>query len=222
MRRHGMGLLIHLQDVEPGAEGAARAGMEEYLERRMEAPGVWGAACYEAVKGSPRFLVLVEAESVHAFYTEPFLALAAEPGPKEAEARRARAAEVRLVCAQLYPGLPPSGPSCPTVEAAGLAPVVQLGRIHVPPERMEHFHGWYAQDRAPRMEALPGMRRFRRYAVVEGEPVMVVFYEMDGEAVQGQPGWKEAGATEWSAQVRGYYRQAPGSPGVYRRLGKAR
>ena len=222
MRRHGMGFLIHLQDVAPGHEDAARAGMEEYIESRMKAPGVWGAACYEAVKGAPRFLTLIEAESAHVFYTGPFQALAAEPGPREAEAKERRTAEVRLVCTQLYPGLPAPGPSCPTVEVAGLAPVVQIGRIYVPADKLADFNGWYAQDRAPRMERLPGMRRFRRYAVVEGEPVMVVFYEMESEAVQEQAGWKEASSTPWSGRVRSYYRQAPGSPGVYRRLGQSR
>ena len=222
MRRHGMGFLIHLQDVVPGHEDAARAGMEEHIARRMEVPGVWGAACYEAIKGAPRFLTLIEAESVHVFYSEPFQALAAEPGPLEAEAKERQTAEVRLVCAQLYPGLPATTPSCPTVEVTGLAPVVQLGRIYVPADKLADFNGWYAQDRAPRMERLPGMRRFRRYAVVEGEPVMVVFYEMDNQSVQEQDGWKEAGASPWSARVRSYYRQAPGSPGVYRRLGQAR
>ena len=222
VRRHGMGLLIHLQDVEPGGEDAARAAMEEYIGRRMEVPGVWGVASYEAIKGSPRFLTLLEAESVHVFYSEPFLALAAGPGGHEAEAARRRTAEVRLVCAQLYPGLPAPSPACPTVDVAGLAPVVQVGRIHVPPDKLEDFNGWYAQDRAPRMERLPGMRRFRRYAPVEGEPVMVVFYEMENEAVQEQAGWKEASSTPWSGRVRGYYRQAPGSPGVYRRLGGPR
>lgn len=222
MRRHGMGLLVHLQDVEPGREDAARAGMEEYLDRRMKVPGVWGAASYEALRGAPRLLALIEAESVHVFYSEPFLALASDPSPGEAEAKRGRTAEVRLVCAQLYPGLPAPSPSCPTVDVAGLAPVVQIGRIHVPADKLDDFNGWYAQDRAPRMERLPGMRRFRRYAVVEGEPVMVVFYEMESEAVQEQAGWKEASSTPWSGRVRSYYRQAPGSPGVYRRLGKPR
>ena len=91
-----------------------------------------------------------------------------------------------------------------------------------PEDKIEDFNGWYAQDRGPLCEQVPGVRRIRRYAPVEGDSVMIVLYEMDDESVRETPEWKEMNASEWTARVRSYYKQASGSPGVYRRRGDAR
>ncbi len=223
MRGHGMGLCIEMADYAPGCEEEVRAWLDgDHVARMLEAPGMRGAACYEAVRGEPRFLNLYEAESVHVFYGEPFLSLAAASRERNREMEAKRTASVRLLCAQVYPALAPEPPFLPTAEAAGLAPAVQLGRIFVPPENVPDFHAWYAQERAPDIEKVPGVRRIRRFLPVEGDPLMIVLYEMEDESVPGGPAWKEATATPWSGRVRSYYRQEPGSPGVYRRRGLAR
>lgn len=220
MRTHGMGLLAELFDFGEGAEEEARAWLDgTRLARMLEVPGARGGAGYEAVDGAPRFLNLVEADSVHVFYGAEFAALEDSAGARPPRPPKER---VRLVCAQIYPGLPAAPPDFPTVDAAGLAPVVQFGRIRAPEERLADFNGWYARDRVPLCGEVPGVRRVRRYVPVEGERLMVVLYEMEEEAVRETPGWRRMNASEWTARVRGYYRQAPGSPGLYRRRGYAR
>ncbi len=222
MRSHGMGLLVEMMDFHPGNEGAVRAWFDEdHLGRRLSVPGICGGATYEAIKGTPRFLNLYEAESVQDFYGEEFQEIIASPSERDSEMKQAIAREVHLVCAQIYPGLPPSPPACPTVEVSGLSPVIQIGRIFVPPDKTRDFNGWYAQDRAPRVEKIPGVRRIRRYVPVEGEQVMVVLYELEDESAFEHEAWKEMAATSWTDRVRGYYRQADGSPGRYRRRGYA-
>lgn len=222
MRSHGLGLLIEMMDFNSGDEEAVRAWIDEdHLKKRLSAPGICGAATYEAITGTPRYLNLYEADNVQYFYGEEFQEVLASHSERDGEMKNSIVKEVRLVCSQIYPGLPPSSPACPTVDVAGLAPVIQLGRIFVPPEKIGDFNGWYAQDRAPRTERIPGVRRIRRYAPIEGDPVMVVLYELDDETPFDSPEWKEMAATSWTSRVRGYYRQADGSPGKYRRRGYA-
>ena len=103
---------------------------------------------------------------------------------------------IRLVCAQVYPGLPARPPDFPSVDAAGLAPVVQFGRINVPQERLADFNGWYSRDRGPLCEKVPGVRRMRRYSPVEGERLMIVLYEMEDESVRETPEWKRMNASD--------------------------
>ncbi len=220
MRTHGMGLLAELFEFEEGAEDDAREWLDAVrLSRMLDVAGTTGGAGYEALEGAPRFLNLVEARSVHVFYGAEFCALMESADMRFSPPPPQR---IRLVCAQVYPGLPAFSRHFPTVEAAGLAPLVQFGRIHVPEERLADFNGWYAQDRAPLSEEVPGLRRIRRYSPVEGERLMVVLYEMEDASVRETPEWREMNASEWTGRVRSYYRQAPGSPGVYRRRGYPR
>jgi len=220
VRTHGMGLLAELFDFAEGEEAEASAWLNEVrLSRMLEVPGVSGGASYEVIDGAPRFLNLVEAENVHVYYGEEFASLmdSAEMGSSVAPT-----IHIRLVSAQVYPGLPGRPPDFPSVEAAGLGPVIQFGRINVPQDRLADFNGWYSRDRGPLCEKVPGVRRMRRYSPVEGERLMIVLYEMEDESVRETPEWKHMNASEWTSRVRSYYRQEPGSPGVYRRMGYAR
>ncbi len=220
VRTHGMGLLAELFDFAEGESEQALAWIDKVrLSRILEIPGVGGAASYEAIDGTPRFLSLVEAQNVHVFYGEEFSSLMESD---EMRLPMVPETHIRLVSAQVYPGLPARPPDFPSVDAAGLAPIVQFGRINVPQERLADFNGWYSQDRGPLCEKVPGMKRMRRYSPVEGKRLMLVLYEMEDESVRETPEWKHMNASEWTARVRSYYRQEPGSPGVYRRRGYAR
>ena len=215
-----MGLLAEMFDFAEGGEVEARAWLDEVrLSRMLEASGVNGGASYEVIDGAPRYLNLLEAENVHVFYGEEFASL------MDADDMRfpvAPKAHIRLVCAQVYPGLPARQPDFPSVDAAGLGPVIQFGRINVPEENLGDFNGWYSCDRGPLCEKVPGVRRMRRYNTVEGPRLMIVLYEMENESVRETPEWKHMNASEWTARVRSYYQQEPGSPGVYKRRGYAR
>lgn len=215
-----MGLLAELFDFAEGEVAEARAWIDEVrLSRMLEASGMNGGASYEVVDDGPRFLNLIEAENIHVFYGEEFASL------MDSDDMRfpvAPTTHIRLVCAQVYPGLPARQPDFPSVDAAGLGPVIQFGRINVPEENLGDFNGWYSCDRGPLCEKVPGVRRMRRYNTVEGPRLMIVLYEMEDESVRETPEWKHMNASEWTARVRSYYQQEPGSPGVYKRRGYAR
>ena len=220
VRTHGMGLLAELFDFTDGEEDEAREWLDKVrLSRMLEVPGVCGGASYEVMDGTPRFLNLLEANDIHVFYDEEFTSLM-----DSAEMRFSKPPQthIHLVCAQVYPGLPARPPDLPSVDAAGLAPVVQFGRINVPEEKLADFNGWYSCDRGPLCEKVPGVRRMRRFNTVEGPRLMIVLYEMEDESVRETSEWKHMNASEWTARVRSYYRQEPGSPGVYKRRGYAR
>ena len=215
-----MGLLAEMFDFAEGEEVEARAWLDEVrLSRMLETSGVNGGASYEVIDGAPRCLNLLEAENVHVFYGEEFASLMDSDDMRFPVAPKAH---IRLVCAQVYPGLPARQPDFPSVDAAGLGPVIQFGRINVPEENLGDFNGWYSCDRGPLCEKVPGVRRMRRYNTVEGPRLMIVLYEMENESVRETPEWKHMNASEWTARVRSYYQQEPGSPGVYKRRGYAR
>ena len=220
VRTHGMGLLAELFDFTEGEEGEAHAWLDEVrLSRMLEVPGMKGGASYEVIGGAPRFLNLIEANNIHVFYGEEFTTLM---NSEEMRFPKTPGTHIRLVCAQVYPGLPAKQPNFPSVEVAGLAPIIQFGRINVPEENLGDFNGWYSCDRGPLCEEVPGVRRMRRYNTVEGPRLMIVLYEMEDESVRETSEWKHMNASEWTARVRSYYRQEPGSPGVYKRRGYAR
>ncbi len=220
VRTHGMGLLAELFDFTVGEEAEAHAWLDEVrLSRMLEVPGMNGGASYEVIGGAPRFLNLIEANNIHVFYGEEFTSLM---DSAEMNFSIAPTNHIRLACAQVYPGLPARQPDIPSVDVAGLAPIVQFGRINVPEDNLGDFNGWYSCDRGPLCEKVPGVRRMRRYNTVEGARLMIVLYEMENESVRETSEWKHMNASGWTARVRSYYRQEPGSPGVYKRRGYAR
>lgn len=221
MRQHGMGLFIELLDFEPGCEEGVRVWLDdEHMRRTLLIPGVCGGASYEAIHGGPRFVNLYEGESAQSFYTQAFLSRNGASSRREREVTMRRTVEMRLLCAQIYPPYPFSEPLCPTVEVAGLAPVILLARMSPPPERMADLHAWYTQDRVPRLEKVPGVVRVRRYVAVEGQPTLVALYEMEAEDVIEGSAWKRA-ISRRSRLVRDYFRQNPEAVSMYRRRGFA-
>ena len=216
----GSGLLIELADfVDCQPNDVFEYIRNELIPRRVTIPGVCQGAVYEALTGEPQYLQLYEAENVHVFFEPSFQKTLAQPPRPSPPLERAMANRLCLPCAQIYPG------PATTSKNAGApkpSPVVQLGRIHVPQEKLEDFNCWYAQDRAPLSEKIDGVNRFRRFIPVEGDRVMVVLYEFSGENVlRDSVQWKIAMDTQWSHKARGYFTQSNGSPGIYRLVGFA-
>ena len=177
VRTHGMGLLAELFDFTEGEEAEAHAWLDKVrLSRMLEVPGMNGGASYEVIGGAPRFLNLIEANNIHVFYGEEFTTLMNSEGMRFP---KTPGTHIRLVCAQVYPGLPARQPDFPSVDVAGLAPIIQFGRINVPEDNLGDFNGWYSCDRGPLCEKVPGVRRMRRYNTVEGARLMIVLYEME-------------------------------------------
>ncbi len=64
------------------------------------------------------------------------------------------------------------------------------------------FNSWYDEEHLPRLSAVPGVLRARRYEVVEGPQRYIGVYDLEDPAVVGSPAWLEAAETPWTRKAR--------------------
>ena len=107
-----------------------------------------------------------------------------------------------------------------TVAQSDMAPVLQIGRMAIPPADEDRFNQFYNTVYAPNYEKVPGCIRFRRYSAVRGEPKYAVVYEFEHENVSQSPEW-EAARRESGGLLGNTFplmRHASGSPGIYKKI----
>jgi hypothetical protein len=77
---------------------------------------------------------------------------------------------------------------------------------HVPPEREEEFNAWYDTEHLPRIAALPGFVRGRRYVCDGATPKYLAWYDAVDETVEAGPHLKEylADSTPWFTRIAGF------------------
>ena len=104
----------------------------------------------------------------------------------------------------------------PIIAGAPMAPVLQIGRMDVPPAVDREFNTWYNTIYVPNYEKVPGVIRGRRYRAVEGSPTYLTLYEFEHPKVSESPAWMaQRDASPVNEQMRTHMKHAPGSPGVY-------
>jgi hypothetical protein len=97
-----------------------------------------------------------------------------------------------------------------------MAPVLQIGRMDVPPAADREFNDWYNTIYVPNYEKVPGVIRGRRYRAVEGTPTYLTLYEFEHPKVSESPAWMaQRDASPVNEQMRKNMKHAAGSPGVY-------
>jgi hypothetical protein len=102
------------------------------------------------------------------------------------------------------------------IAGAPMAPVLQIGRMSVPPAVDSDFNTWYNTVYVPNYETVPGVIRGRRYRAVEGTPTYLTLYEFEHPKVSESPAWMaQRDASPVNAKMRANMTHAPGSPGVY-------
>lgn len=235
------GLLGIWYDLDPADERDYLDWLHrEHLPREVKETGILWAAHYEAIPVGERFekhvlanipsvakqagpggfvprryLLLLGAPTYETFYTEAYL----EREAKRTEAERAMFARRKDPVRSLYAEV--SRHEGPAARSRRLdlvpAPVLQVGRIDVPPEKEEHFSAWYAQDRFPSFTRLPGAVAARRHLAVEGPSKWLIFYEFESAEAR-ERGFLPVEESERPRTIHPYVLQAPGSPGVYRRV----
>jgi len=102
----------------------------------------------------------------------------------------------------------------------GMAPVLQIGRMSVPPEVEAEWTSWYNGEYIPGYRKVPGVIYARRYRVQEGASRYTTVYEFTGTAVPESEEWKEQNlhSSPRSPRMRQAMTHAAGSPGVYTRI----
>jgi hypothetical protein len=213
-KKKGTGLLMVWTDVPSDKEKEFnRWYIEVHLAERLAIPGVLSAARYEAVKGSPKHLAYYELESPAVLQSEAYKRVAANPSEwtKRTGPQAVATAFIRNVYTMIHPQQLP-----PTVEQAGMAPALQIGRMDVPREIDAEFNTWYNTIYVPNYEKVPGVIRGRRYRALEGTPTYLTLYEFEHPKVSESREWDaQRNAVAASERMRQNMKHAQGSPGVY-------
>jgi hypothetical protein len=191
--------------------------------------GVLAVGRYAGISGGPAFIEVHE--------------LASDDGAVVAASQRLLGPTLRALerlGATIWPGgtaVEPGGPRPATDSPAGvygqifppgideraavhgLPPVLQIGRIDIPPEHEEEFNEWYNTDYLIGNMSVIGVYSARRYLNRVSGPRYLTIYELAHGEVSRQPAWDRARAQSiWRRRIERLWTHAPGSPGIYRRL----
>ena len=217
--KKGDGLLLVYSDVAPEhLEEYNRWYNEEHIPERLSIPGVLDAARYEATQGGPRYLAVYELSTPQAWHSEAWQKWLREPTPWS---RRMSPGVIGTqYIRNLYRRVHPQDVPTETA-AAGMSPVLLVGRMSVPEALDAKFNEAYNHERLPLCLGIPGYIRARRWEAVMGAPRYATVHEMESLTVpesQGWENWRTAITPVWSAEVRPHMTHDPGSPGIYRRI----
>ena len=88
--------------------------------------------------------------------------------------------------------------------AAGQARALFVSLTEIPAEHEAEFNRWYDEEHLPRISAVPGVLRARRFFDPVGKPRYVALYDLAGPQVRAHPAWQSAITTDWTARIRQY------------------
>ena len=217
--KKGKGLFMAWVDVPADKEeDFNRWYNEEHIDELLAIPGVLDAARYVAVSGSPKYLVCYELENAEVRDTPEYMVHLDHPTEwtKRVNLQGIATRMVSNNYRQIFP-LEVSKEA----SQSDMAPVLQIGRMSIPPEQEDEFNEFYNTIYAPNYEQVEGCRRFRRYALFKGDgPKYSVVYEFEHERVSQSQGWLDArqksggGLGDKFPQME----HAEGSPGIYKKI----
>ena len=217
--KKGKGLFMVWFDVPADkVDDISRWLNEEHLAEQLSIPGVLNAARYEAVSGSPKYLTCYELENPEVRDTAAYrfhLDNRTEWG-KRVNLGGTATRRVYNSYRQIFP-LEVSR----EIAQSDMAPVLQIGRMSIPPEQDDEFNEFYNTIYAPNYEQVEGCRRFRRYALHEGHgPKYSVVYEFEHEKVSQSQEWLAARRKSGGGLGDKFPRMVhdEGSPGIYKKI----
>ena len=218
MASKGRGLLMVFVDVSENlGEEFNRWYNEEHIPERLAIPGVLSAARYEALSGSPKHLACYELSEAEAWHSDAWQYHLTNPTEWSKRMSPGVIGEtyIRNLYQLIYPDDVPE-----ETARAGMAPVLLVGRMSIPPALEEQFNRAYNTERLPLCGRIPGYIRGRRFEAVMGEPKYITVHEMESAQVADSPewtAWRTAVTPVWSNTVRPQMDHVSGSPGIYAR-----
>ena len=217
--KKGKGLFMVWADVPVDKEeDFNRWYNEEHLDELLAIPGVLNAARYVAVSGSPKYLACYELENADVRDTPEYIFHADHP-TEWSKRVNLQGIATRMVSnnyRQIFP-LELSQ----EVTQSEMAPVLQIGRMSIPPEQEDEFNEFYNTIYAPNYEQVEGCRRFRRYSLYQGNgPKYSVVYEFEHERVSQSQEWLAARQKSGGALGDKFPRMKhdEGSAGIYKKI----
>ncbi len=217
--KKGKALLMVWVDVSADVdEEFNRWYNEEHIPELLAIPGVLDAARYVAVSGSPKYLACYELENPEVRDTPEYLAHVDHPTEWSVKVNL-RGIATRMI-ANNYRQIFPLEVSREVSQSA-MAPVLQMGRMSIPPDQEDEFNEFYNTIYAPNYERVEGCRRFRRYSVYKGNgPKYSVVYEFEHEMVSQSQEWLAARQKSGGGLGDKFPRlkHDEGSPGIYKKI----
>ena len=216
--KKGTGLSMVFADVTPEVEEEFNGWYnEEHAPDRVGVKGILSVARYQAIGNGPKYIAVMELETPDVVEQPHFLKLVGEnssPWTRKMTARDSGVKFNRIVCQQIHPTQVTED-----FAQSEMAPVLQIGRMDVPPEVEDEWNQWYNTMFIPDFEKAPGCIRGRRFRLVRGEPRYAVVYEFEHENVNRTPQWAAArDSRPESTAMRAHMTHAPGTPGAYRKI----
>jgi hypothetical protein len=129
------------------------------------------------LRGGPKYLAIYELEDHNVLRSSAYLdSLKYQPSAVRQKTGTSRIGRnfLRNVYRQIFPVH-----THPIVQTAGMAPVLQMGRIDVSSAVEEEFNAWYNTVYILGYLAVPGCMGARPYVAVEGQPKYLTLYEFE-------------------------------------------
>ena len=217
--RKGEGLFMVWVDVPVAKEeDFNRWYNEEHLAELLAIKGVLNAARYVAVSGSPKYLACYELEDAEVRDTPEYRVHLDHP-TEWSKRVNLHGIATRMV-SNSYRQIFPLRVSRDVAQSA-MAPVLQIGRMSIPPEQEAEFNEFYNTIYAPNYEQVEGCRRFRRYSLYKGNgPKYSTVYEFEHEKVSQSQEWLAARQKSGSGLGDKFptMKLDEGSPGIYKKI----
>lgn len=216
----GTGMLAVLCDLEPRWHREFREWLrDDMMPARMRIGGFPAAASYDRIAGAAEnyggtepFATVYETDSIGDLYGAPYQALRANRDQRDKDFHARFLNPARYTLSWVGPELfRPSADLALAEEGKSLAPVAVIDRLDIPDAATQAFNMRYVIEYLPRLEAVQGLVRVRRYLAMEGMPRHVLVTELADERVLGDPAWtaarKSLGGQPVESRISGAYRR---------------
>ena len=157
----------------------------EHLQQVSSVDGFLSARRYRAVGDEGNwYLALYDLSSSEVYFSEAFQHVLSNPTPWSRRIARLYGPN-RVV--NVYRKILQIGDDPPEP-----VPFIFKARMDIDPEIEDVFHEWYNHEHAPKLAAVPGCVRVRRFAAVRGTPRFAAIYDLDSAGVLDSEAWIEA------------------------------
>jgi hypothetical protein len=193
------GLLYVLSQPRDGDEDEFHDWYDtEHGPARLALPGVHRGHRYRAVDGAaPSWLAWYDLD-LDVLHTPEYRALRERRSARETAVMSALETLDRRVYELLDDRF--AGGHAPP--AATPPPILLARAMTVRPGHEDGFDSWYAEEHIPALHALPGWRRTRRFALVDGQaPRFLALHEIDDPGVFSTDAYRAATNTPWRTKV---------------------
>lgn len=166
----------------------------EHLAQISSPAGVLRASRFRAEDDDGWYLATYDLEQPDVYFGEPFQQQLRNPTPWSRRMARLYGRD-RIV--NVYRKILQIGE-----DPAETSPFIFFVRMDVDADFEDAFHDWYNREHAPRLAAVPGCRRVRRFEVVQGAPRFAAIYDLDSPDVLEGPEWLSAREYGRTAEAR--------------------